>query len=1467
MNGDTVPGGTRTVTLPAVAVGNVPAAADENAFAGTTRESIVANGPGGAEVTATVAEPWQSAPTATRTLNGFAVDARHVGTSATHTRTTLDGGRAPRTTTSTTVFDDTYGMPVRAEDRGDDAVTGDERCVLTDYARNTSAWLVATVSRVRTFAVNCAEAQGGGLTADDIIGDERTSYDTQAPGVAPTKGEITRTERLKEYNAGTPTFLTTSTSVYDPYGRPTDVTDIRGNHTLTAYTPATGGPVTQVVTTNALQWTTTTTLEPAWAQEKSIVDTNGRRTDFSYDALGRLTGVWLPGRDTGQPASLIFDYLVRPDGASAVTKKALSPTGAYVTTYALYDGLGRIRQTQAPDAAGGPNAVITDTYYDTAGRVVKTHNPYLATLPPGTDLLTPLETIPSQTETFFDGAGRTTASVFVVGAPPASPGGTERWRTSLGYGGDRVDTTPPAGGTGTSKVVDARGATVALRQFHSGVAPGTTNPAGYDETAYTYDRKGQLQEIKDPAGARWTYGYDVRGRSTSVTDPDKGRTTTTYSDADDPTSTTDARDITVAYTYDTIGRRTTMRDGSETGPKRAEWTYDRLSNGTTVNGQLVKSTRYVGNDTYTKEVTSFRTDYQPASINYTIPSTETGLAGTYTYTFTYWPDGSPQTVRLPRLGDLGLETLTYGYNALGAPATLSTTLGGTYVTGTDYTSWGDIGAVHMTNNARSPVHVAQHYAEDTRRLDQILTEKETVPTKVADVRYSYDPAGNPTKVSDLVAGDHQCFRTDYARRLAEAWTPANGDCAAAPSTGGLATGAAAYWQSFTYDAAGNRTKQVEHATSAGARTTTYTIAPGKHAMTGTTTVDNAGTRTATYGYDPAGNTLTRPTTQSGTQALTWNAEGRQATSTDSTGSTSYIYDADGERLIRKDPGGRTLYLPSQELRVNNSGAPSTTRYYTHAGSPVAVRTAASLTWLNGDHQGTAQISIDAVSHTVAVRRQTPFGVVRGSTGPWPAAMDKGFLGGTADNTELTHLGAREYDPSVGRFVSVDPILDTREPQQMNGYNYANNTPVLASDPSGLEAGSWCNDSACAAANAKTQTSYPMLGPAASKGSDSGLKDCWWPSASCRRQPGTGGAGSRSSEKTLKNGTVMTTADGSHFINSFNVDGLLGVEDAPSFEEMAEGVDRFVGDNPPGGDFDRFDPAGTATTIFLAEINGYYKHKEPPGLFVAALHHYVPSLDMIMSMSAGQPMIPVGPVGGRGAGRRAEEVGCHSFDPDTPVLMADGSVEPIAQVQVGDEVLATDPVTGETQAHSVTALHANEDTNLVDLTVADGTGGTETLHTTQHHPFWDEALRLWVDAQDLRPGHRMGAVSGEDLRVVEVRVISGTRDMRDLTVDGVHTYYVVAGHEPVLVHNCPAGETAPFGRGGMRAPKAPSKRNPDAGTFRTRDQAWAAANRDREKYKYASPREECGPTECHVHLDVFNNKGQLLVTWHYNYHQR
>jgi len=141
---------------------------------------------------------------------------------------------------------------------------------------------------------------------------------------------------------------------------------------------------------------------------------------------------------------------------------------------------------------------------------------------------------------------------------------------------------------------------------------------------------------------------------------------------------------------------------------------------------------------------------------------------------------------------------------------------------------------------------------------------------------------------------------------------------------------------------------------------------------------------------------------------------------------------------------------------------------------------------------------------------------------------------------------------------------------------------------------------------------------------------------------------------------------------------------------------------------------------------------------------------------------------------------NSFAPETPVLLADGGSKPIAEVEVGDRVLATDPSSGVTRAEPVTYLHRNEDTALADVTIASGA----VLHTTQEHPFWNGATRQWTDAADLRSGDLLRSTGSAAPRVAAVRPYAGDRVMYNLTVADLHTYYVVADGLPVLVHNAP-----------------------------------------------------------------------------------
>jgi hypothetical protein len=69
------------------------------------------------------------------------------------------------------------------------------------------------------------------------------------------------------------------------------------------------------------------------------------------------------------------------------------------------------------------------------------------------------------------------------------------------------------------------------------------------------------------------------------------------------------------------------------------------------------------------------------------------------------------------------------------------------------------------------------------------------------------------------------------------------------------------------------------------------------------------------------------------------------------------------------------------------------------------------------------------------------------------------------------MGAREYDATLGRFASADPLTVFDDPQQLENYAYADNDPTNKSDPSGLWWGSGLWNKVKRAAQAAAQAAY------------------------------------------------------------------------------------------------------------------------------------------------------------------------------------------------------------------------------------------------------------------------------------------------------------------------------------------------------------------------------------------------------------
>ncbi|MGY6651560.1 polymorphic toxin-type HINT domain-containing protein [Amycolatopsis sp. TRM77291] len=162
----------------------------------------------------------------------------------------------------------------------------------------------------------------------------------------------------------------------------------------------------------------------------------------------------------------------------------------------------------------------------------------------------------------------------------------------------------------------------------------------------------------------------------------------------------------------------------------------------------------------------------------------------------------------------------------------------------------------------------------------------------------------------------------------------------------------------------------------------------------------------------------------------------------------------------------------------------------------------------------------------------------------------------------------------------------------------------------------------------------------------------------------------------------------------------------------------------------------------------------------------------------------------GAAEQPDRCPANSFVPGTAVLLADGTYKPIEQVRLGDQVLATDPVTGLTQARPVINLIPGQGMKeLVRITVdTDGDHGdaTGTVTATDEHPFWVADTGRWTDAEDLDRGHLLRTPDGRVVKVIDVHTWIQPQQVHNLTVEGLHTYYVRAQGGSVgadlLTHN-------------------------------------------------------------------------------------
>jgi RHS repeat-associated protein len=107
-----------------------------------------------------------------------------------------------------------------------------------------------------------------------------------------------------------------------------------------------------------------------------------------------------------------------------------------------------------------------------------------------------------------------------------------------------------------------------------------------------------------------------------------------------------------------------------------------------------------------------------------------------------------------------------------------------------------------------------------------------------------------------------------------------------------------------------------------------------------------------------------------------------------------------------------------------------------------------LYFLHSDHLGSTSLTTDASGNPVARQLYDAWGNVRYVTGTLPT--DIGYTGQRFDSyIKLVQMGARWYDPEIGRWLSPDTIVpDPVSPQQFNRFSFVTNNPLKYIDPTG-----------------------------------------------------------------------------------------------------------------------------------------------------------------------------------------------------------------------------------------------------------------------------------------------------------------------------------------------------------------------------------------------------------------------------------
>jgi RHS repeat-associated protein len=482
------------------------------------------------------------------------------------------------------------------------------------------------------------------------------------------------------------------------------------------------------------------------------------------------------------------------------------------------------------------------------------------------------------------------------------------------------------------------------------------------------------------------FSYDAADGLTGVTDPAGSETSLERDENGNVITVTDAKLHETAFAYDSMDRLESREDPLE---EVEAYEYDE-------NGNLIEMTDREG------QVATFAYDEldRPTFAGYGTTGSPESPSYESTIDLT-WDDGN----RLTEADDSEYGTITRAYDELDRLTEEDTpdgTVSYTYdeadrretmtVEGETAVEYGYDAADELTSIDRGDDSVALAY-DDASRLESL-----TLPNGIAQL-YDYDAASNlagityeeeSSPIGELVYGtDAVGLRTALGGSYARTDLPA-----AVASTDYDAANRLTEWgaQSFTYDDTGNMT---------GDGTSTY----GWNARGELVSLSGGGT-SAVFEYDPFG---------------------RRASFTLDNSEKRYLYD--GASVVQELNGGGT---PTADL-LSGLGLDDLFAVTDGDGTHSLVSDALGSTLALTDEEGESE----------AEYAYEPFGKATESGGGSTAYQ---YTGRDNDQTGLQYSRARYYDPTLGRFISEDPLGFAGG--DLNLYAYVGDSPLSFVDPQG-----------------------------------------------------------------------------------------------------------------------------------------------------------------------------------------------------------------------------------------------------------------------------------------------------------------------------------------------------------------------------------------------------------------------------------